>query len=68
MNGQNCAIDSCGGRAVQISNLFLHTLGYDPKTRPDFSEFVECHVWRCTKCGNIQLYSDEEIIKVPSTT
>jgi len=66
MSEKKCAIDGCGGRAVQTGNLFLHTLGSDPKTKPDFGEFIECLVWRCNKCGNIQLYSYEEIIKVPS--
>ena len=44
MNEQNYTIDSSGGRAVQTSNLFLHTLGSDPKTRPDFGEFLECRI------------------------
>ena len=65
MAQKNCVIQGCGGEATQISNPFLHTLGRD-KTRPDFGEFIECEVWRCTKCGNIQLYGAEASIKVPT--
>jgi len=67
-NAKNgCVIQGCGGEAIQIKNLFLHTLGPD-KNRPDFGEFIECEVWKCTKCGNIQLYGAEEPIKVPRGT
>lgn len=65
MSQQICGIQGCGGEAVQISNLFLHTLGPDPKTKPDVNEFVECQAWRCTKCGNIQLHGAEATVKVP---
>ncbi len=59
-----CAIQGCEGKVVQMDNLFLHTLGADKK-KPDFSEFIECEVWRCTRCGNIQLYGADIPIRVP---
>lgn len=66
MAEKTCATAGCNGEVMQIDNLFLHTLGPDPRVNPDFSLFVECLVWKCTKCGSIQLYSNGEIIKAPS--
>ncbi len=66
MSENKCAIARCGGDAVQIENIFLHTLGSNPKITPDFSLFVECRAWRCIECGYIQLFSNGEVIKVPS--
>ena len=59
---RKCALEGCGGESQQITNLYLHTLGGDLR-KADFGEFVECNVWRCTKCGHTQLFTSGEHIR-----
>ena len=65
MDQKNCVMPGCEGKAVPIANLFMHTLGTAPNTKPDFGEFVECQAWRCAACGHVQLRAAEGTVNIP---
>ena len=62
-----CAARDCQGNVTQWRNVFLHTLGPDNRVKPDFGEFVECEIWRCSSCESIQLFAKDSLVRVPTT-
>ena len=63
ISSEICSIAGCGGQVQPLQNLYLHTLGGD-KSKADLSEFIECEVKRCARCGNLQISAADTPFKV----